>query len=133
VAVLCAVLFRGSPGGRGRVSPAVDPGRSMEFFDWVADFVGGVDGSLTARRSRVAELPFLLSGKIPPFGRYELNSHSFLAFDIVSGYVVAFEALNSMGVHVKILVPSSRSTNPTEKVKSKGDGAGSSWTIYDGR
>jgi len=97
VAVLCAVLFAALLGAVDEFHQQWIPGRSMEFFDWVADFVGGSTGAFGAAVA-ASQLPFLLTRKIPPLpAPLRIESPFILAFDMRFRYVVAFEALNSMG------------------------------------
>jgi VanZ family protein len=44
------------------------PGRSMEFFDWVADFAGGTVGGFCSALA-ASMIPFLLTPKPPPSSR----------------------------------------------------------------
>ena len=68
VAVLCAALFAALLGAVDEFHQQWIPGRSMEFSDWVADFVGGSAGAFGAAVA-VSRLPFLLTRKNPPPSR----------------------------------------------------------------
>jgi len=99
VAVLCAALFAALLGAVDESSPAVDPGRSMEFFDWVARLRGRVDGRLPVRRSRHRSFLPPHAEKSPLFPRrYELNRHSFLRLICVPDMLWRFEIAESLEV-----------------------------------
>jgi VanZ family protein len=68
VAVLCAVLFAALLGAVDEFHQQWIPGRSMEFFDWVADFTGGSTGAFVAAVA-ASQLPFLLTQKNQPAPR----------------------------------------------------------------
>ena len=72
VAVLCAALFAALLGAVDEFHQQWIPGRSMEFFDWVADFVGGSTGAFGAAVA-ASQLPFLLTRKNPPSSRAVTN------------------------------------------------------------
>lgn len=65
VAVLCAVFFAALLGAVDEFHQQWVPGRSMEFFDWVADVAGGSTGAVGAALA-ASQLPFLLTRKHPP-------------------------------------------------------------------
>ena len=68
VSVLCAVFFAALLGAVDEVHQQWVPGRSMEFFDWVADFAGGSTGAFVAAVA-ASRLPFLLTRENPPAQR----------------------------------------------------------------
>jgi VanZ family protein len=68
VAVLCAALFAALLGAVDEFHQQWIPGRSMEFFDWVADFAGGSTGAFGAAVA-VSQLPFFLTRKNQPAPR----------------------------------------------------------------
>jgi VanZ family protein len=68
VAVLCAALFAALLGAVDEFHQQWIPGRSMEFFDWVADFTGGSTGAFGAAVA-VSQLPFFLTRKNQPAPR----------------------------------------------------------------
>ncbi len=65
VAGLCAVFFAALLGAVDEFHQQWIPGRSMEFFDWVADFAGGTTGAFCAGVA-ASRLPFLLTRNIQP-------------------------------------------------------------------
>ncbi len=67
-AVMWAVFFAAFLGAVDEVHQQWIPGRSMEFFDWVADFLGGTAGSLVAI-AVIACLPSFLTAKNQPMSR----------------------------------------------------------------
>jgi VanZ family protein len=62
VAVVWAVIFAAVLGAVDEIHQLWIPGRSMEFFDWTADFAGGTAGSICSAVA-VSMLPFLLTPK----------------------------------------------------------------------
>jgi VanZ family protein len=67
-AVLCAAFFAVLLGAVDEFHQQWIPGRSMEFFDWVADFTGGSTGAFCAAVA-ASRLPCLLTRKNPPSSR----------------------------------------------------------------
>jgi len=65
VAVVWAAIFAALLGAVDEFHQQWIPGRSMEFFDWVADFAGGTAGSFCAAVA-ASMLPFLLTPNPPP-------------------------------------------------------------------
>ena len=68
VAVLCAAFFAALLGAVDEFHQQWIPGRSMEFFDGVADFAGGTAGAFGAAVA-ASQLPFLLTRKNQPAPR----------------------------------------------------------------
>jgi hypothetical protein len=68
VAVVWAAIFAALLGGVDEFHQQWIPGRSMEFFDWVADFAGGTAGGFCSAVA-VSMLPVLLTPKNPPSSR----------------------------------------------------------------
>jgi len=68
VAVLCAAFFAALLGAVDEFHQQWVPGRSMEFFDWVADFTGGSAGAFCASVA-VSRVPFLLTRNNRPAPR----------------------------------------------------------------
>ena len=68
VAVVWAAIFAALLGGVDEFHQQWIPGRSMEFFDWVADFAGGTAGGFCSAVA-ASMLPVLLSPKDPPSSR----------------------------------------------------------------
>jgi VanZ family protein len=68
VAVVLAAIFAALLGAVDEFHQQWIPGRSMEFFDWVADFAGGTAGGFCSAVA-VSMLPVLLSPKNPPSSR----------------------------------------------------------------
>ena len=67
-AVVWAAIFAALLGAVDEFHQQWIPGRSMEFFDWVADFAGGTAGGICS--ALVASMiPFLLTPKPPPSSR----------------------------------------------------------------
>jgi VanZ family protein len=64
-AVLWAILFAAVLGAVDEFHQQWIPGRSMEFFDWVADFTGGSTGALIATFA-VSRISSLLTRKNQP-------------------------------------------------------------------
>ena len=67
-AVVLAALFAAALGAADEFHQQWIPGRSMEFFDWVADFAGGTAGGFFSAVA-ASMLPFLLTPKNPPPSR----------------------------------------------------------------
>jgi len=68
VAVVLAAIFAALLGAVDEFHQQWIPGRSMEFFDWVADFAGGTAGGFCSAVA-ASMLPVLLSPKDPPSSR----------------------------------------------------------------
>ena len=68
VAVVWAAIFAALLGAVDEFHQQWIPGRSMEFFDWVADFLGGSTGAFVAMVA-ASRLPFLLTRKYQPTPR----------------------------------------------------------------
>ena len=68
VAVVWAAIFAALLGGVDEFHQQWIPGRSMEFFDWVADFAGGTAGGFCSAVA-VSMLPVLLTPKNPSSSR----------------------------------------------------------------
>ena len=68
VAVVWAVIFAALLGAVDEFHQQWIPGRSMEFFDWMADFAGGTAGVFCSAVA-VSMIPFLLTPKDPPSSR----------------------------------------------------------------
>jgi len=64
VSVVFAAIFAALLGGIDEFHQQWIPGRSMEFLDWTADFLGGTAGSLSSSVA-VKMFPFLLTGEHP--------------------------------------------------------------------
>jgi len=67
-AVLRAVFFAALLGAVDEFHQQWIPGRSMEFFDWVADLAGGATGGFFSAMA-ASMIPFLLTPKNPPSSR----------------------------------------------------------------
>ena len=67
-AVVWAAIFAALLGAVDEFHQQWIPGRSMEFFDWVADFAGGTAGAFGAAVA-ASQLPFLLTRKNQPAPR----------------------------------------------------------------
>jgi VanZ family protein len=72
VTVLCAAFFAALLGAVDEFHQQWIPGRSMEFFDWVADFAGGTTGGFCSAVA-ASMTPFLLTQKLPPSSRAETD------------------------------------------------------------
>ena len=72
MAVVWAAIFAALLGAVDEVHQQWIPGRSMEFFDWVADFAGGTAGGFCSAVV-ASRIPFLLTTKNPPFSRTAKN------------------------------------------------------------
>lgn len=72
MAVLWALLFAAFLGAVDEFHQQWIPGRSMEFYDWVADFTGGSTGAFGAVAA-ASQLPFLLTRKNSPSSRAVTN------------------------------------------------------------
>ncbi len=68
VAVVLAAIFAALLGAVDEFHQQWIPGRSMEFFDWVADFAGGMAGGFCSTVA-ASMIPFLLTPKNPPSSR----------------------------------------------------------------
>ncbi len=68
VAVVWAAIFAALLGAVDEFHQQWIPGRSMEFFDWVADFAGGTAGGFCSAVA-ASMIPFLLTPKNPPSSR----------------------------------------------------------------
>ena len=68
VAVVWAAIFAALLGAVDEFHQQWIPGRSMEFFDWVADFAGGTAGGFCSAVA-ASMFPFLLTPKNPPSSR----------------------------------------------------------------
>ena len=68
VAVVLAAIFAALLGAVDEIHQQWVPGRSMEIFDWAADFAGGTAGGFCSAVAG-SMLPFLLTPKDPPSSR----------------------------------------------------------------
>ncbi len=66
--VVWAAIFAALLGAADEFHQQWIPGRSMEFFDWVADFAGGTAGGFCSAVA-ASMLPFLLTPDPPPSRR----------------------------------------------------------------
>jgi Predicted integral membrane protein len=68
VAMVWAAVFAALLGAGDEFHQQWIPGRSMEFFDWMADFAGGTAGGFCSAVA-VSMIPYLLTSKNPPSSR----------------------------------------------------------------
>lgn len=68
VAMVWAAVFAALLGAGDEFHQQWIPGRSMEFFDWMADFAGGTAGGFCSAVA-ASMIPFLLTSKNPPSSR----------------------------------------------------------------
>jgi VanZ family protein len=72
VAMVWAAVFAALLGAGDEFHQQWIPGRSMEFFDWMADFAGGTAGGFCSAVA-VSMIPYLLTSKNPPSSRAATN------------------------------------------------------------